>query len=663
MAAHFPEDNKKQSSGAKASRSYSGQATGSRFSRGTSEPGQIPYGQAYNTSQTFDSGQAFGSGEGHGYGYDYDYSQPKRKKKRGAGRVVGIIVAVVLVALLAVGGTCGYMLYDSAKQVKADAKQALAQVSAIKKAAESGDGAALSSAMDVIVAKTDSINAELEKPVWTIASYVPVYGEDVKTVKKLASSAETLVNDALTPISKSVSGLSLKNLITDGAVDVDLLSTLSSAVLDSLPTIQSFASEVSSLPEPHISQVKSIVDKIKEPISEAEELIDNAKPILENLPNMLGANGQTRQYLIIAQNNSELRATGGLPGSWGCISVTDGQISMGEFQSILHMDGLEVDMTEEERVAIATNMNTDPAQVNCTADFTRVGEMSQDYWEQVTGTTVDGVVAIDPIFLQRLLALTGGITAPDGTTVDGTNAAQVLLSDTYWKFGNDGTAQDEFFSTVAALCFDQVMSNLGDADLESLMNVFTESAKDGRILGWMANSSEEELMDLFGIAGELGSDATKPVLGVYFNDDTYSKMSWYFQANTTVDEGTKNADGTITYNCTTVVTNTVTKDIISKAYQYIYGGNTLKRSRDDIVYFMFLYGPAGGTISNVQVAGDGLVEDSEISTNTMSGLDVVRLHCNTQAQESMTVTYQVTCAAGSEALTVRTTPLAQESLM
>ena len=45
------------------------------------------------------------------------------------------------------------------------------------------------------------------------------------------------------------------------------------------------------------------------------------------------------------------------------------------------------------------------------------------------------------------------ITAPDGATLDGTNTAQALLSDVYWKYGDDGDAQDAYFASVAELAF------------------------------------------------------------------------------------------------------------------------------------------------------------------------------------------------------------------
>lgn len=39
---------------------------------------------------------------------------------------------------------------------------------------------------------------------------------------------------------------------------------------------------------------------------------------------------------------------------------------------------------------------------------------------------------IDPVFLQSLLGLMCGVTTEDGTVVDGTNAAEILLNKMYY---------------------------------------------------------------------------------------------------------------------------------------------------------------------------------------------------------------------------------------
>ena len=583
--------------------------------------------------------------------------------RRHTGRIVAAVVGIVLVAFLVIGGSLGFLFYRSAMTVKDSATALMSEASVLKDSLKDGDADTLSESVENVVEKAAFVNAEVHTPIWNVMAAVPVLGEDVRSVQTLGIVASDLVNEALVPVTKSVSGMKLSELMQDGSVNVALIQALSDSVTDAIPVIQTSVDTITSLPKAHIPQIQEVLDKVQIPLADAEGLIDQIKPILDVLPQMLGADG-ARTYLVIAQNNAELRATGGLPGSWGTITIDNGVISMGEFMTILHEPGLEVPITDEERAAIATNMNTDPAQVNCTADFVRVGELSKEYWAQMGKGNVDGVIAIDPIFLQRLLALTGGFSAPDGKAVDGTNAAQVLLSDTYWKFGNNGDAQDAYFSSVASLAFGQVMNNLGEAGMTDLWDVADQSAKDGRLLVWMANEDEQNLMVEMGFSGRLESDPAKPVLGVYFNDDTYSKISWYAAAKTQIGEGVKNADGTTTYDVTTTLTNTITPQEAMAAPLYIYGGNPDKRSTSDMLNFVFFYAPAGGTISNMTVSDGALFTDYGINEASLSGLQVLRMRTHLKSGETATFTYQVTVSAdATESLALRTTPLAQESLM
>ena len=168
---------------------------------------------------------------------------------------------------------------------------------------------------------------------------------------------------AVAPICQSLSGEKLSDLLQDGSVNT--------------PHAQGGLRR-----RPTPPQVQAVLDKVQEPLGKADGMLDQLKPILNVPPQMLGEGGQ-RSYLIIAQNNSELRATGGLPGSWGVLTVTDGKIEMnGDFTSILHQPGLQAQITEGERAASGSNMDVDPAQVNTIPDFSRVGALSRDFWAQ-----------------------------------------------------------------------------------------------------------------------------------------------------------------------------------------------------------------------------------------------------------------------------------------
>lgn len=598
------------------------------------------------------------SGGGH-------HHHHRHHRHRHRGRVVAIVVAVVVAVVLVAAGTFGALLYRSAMTVRDRASSVIAQASTLEEALESDDEEALSSVVDTIVAHVDVINDEVSTPLWDVATLVPVVGEDIRSVQTLGSAAYTLVNEALVPIADSVSGVSLSNLIQDGAINVDLVRTLSDSVEGAIPVVRSSVETITSLPEAHIPQLQEVLSEVQEPLGELQSALDLVEPVLDVLPQMLGADGQTRTYLVIAQNNAEVRSTGGLPGSWVTISVTDGVMTLGESTTLVNQPGFDVPVSEEERIHLGMTIGTNAAQMTMTPNFVRVGELAQGYWEQAGYGTVDGVISVDPIFLQRLLGLTGGFTASDGTVIDGTTAAEELLSGTYWKFGNDGDAQDEYFGAVAALAFEHVMNNLGSVELGDFLDVINESAEDGRLLVWMADETEEDVVMQAGLAGELGDDPTTPVLGVYINDATVSKISWYAAVGTAIGEGVENEDGTTTYDVTTTITNTITEEEAEAAPTYVSGSASDKRDTSDMLDYVYFWAPAGGSISDFEVSEGGTVREGSTGTEAnIYGLQLRYFYIHARAGETVTISYKVTVSAeATEPLALKTTPLAQESLM
>ena len=590
------------------------------------------------------------------------YASARAGSGMSRGKKVGIVVGIVLAVLLVVGGTCGVLLYNSVTSIRAQAQEIMDQVDPLKEALKSGDAAAIDSSVGTVQERMAAINAEVHGPLWTLASWLPVVGEDVRSVQSLGDAGQALVDEALVPIANDVAGTGLSGLFKDGVVNVGLIQTVSETLDSSLPTIESSLDTIASLPEANIPQLAEILGRVQGPVKEAQGLIDQVQPVLDVLPQMLGADGQTRTYLVLAQNNSEVRSTGGMPGSWGTVTITDGAISMGEFTSVVNQEGFDVPVLEEELNHIGWTLGTNAAQVTYTPNFVRTGEMASEYWRQAGLGEVDGVIAIDPVFLQWLLGLTGGFTAPDGSTIDGSNAAQALLSDTYWKFGNDATAQDEYFGSVAALAFQNIMSGIGNVDMTDLMDVIARGGETGRLLVWMVNEDEESVMRDFGLSGEMGSDPAAPELGVYLNDATWSKIDWYASCYTQIGEGVVNDDGTTSYSVTTTLVNTMTSEQAVTAPKYVSGYNPSKREASDMLTYVYFFAPMGGSISNMNIVGSGSC--GGFTNATGYGLPMSYALTSLLAGESLTFTYTVTTSAEAESpLALRTTPLAQESLM
>lgn len=48
-----------------------------------------------------------------------------------------------------------------------------------------------------------------------------------------------------------------------------------------------------------------------------------------------------------------------------------------------------------------------------------------------SNTQLDGVIMVDPVFLQELTKISGNVTIPDGTVLTGDNTAEFLLNKVY----------------------------------------------------------------------------------------------------------------------------------------------------------------------------------------------------------------------------------------
>lgn len=576
------------------------------------------------------------------------------------GRRIAAIVGAVVAVLVVVCGISGALVYRDAMDVLDQSKDVMAQATTISDALKNGNGDELNSTVQGMASEVSSMHAKTSGPLWTAASYVPVLGDDIRVACGVVEQADNLMQNAFVPAAQSLQGVSLSTLLTDATVDVQTLETVSAALSQAQPVVKQASEAIDALPQAHVGKVRDAVDKVRGPIASAAETLRGLNEIAPMLPQMLGANG-TRNYLLVAQNLAELRSTGGLPGSMGILTVDNGHISMGEFaglQELTNTEGGHYGFTDEE-VAIwgggRDRLGQYFGDTNLIPDFARDSQIWSEWWQDKKGTAVDGVIAIDPVLLQKLLALTGGIEV-DGYSIDGSNAAKALLNDAYNEMPIDQT--DQFFSDVASQAFDHVMGSLGSVSLPDLVQTLGDAVGEQHLFAWMANADEQALVEKAGAAGALGNDSANPQLGVFISDDTWSKKSWFFSTDTQVSDGTTNADGTTTYHVTTTLTNHLTADEANNSVKYITGTNLARRDNTDMVMWIYLVAPAGGSISNVsQEGGDMTLQDfTELPYN---GLSVTFANPRIDGGETMTVTYTVTCAAGAAPMTVRTTPTAQ----
>jgi len=79
------------------------------------------------------------------------------------------------------------------------------------------------------------------------------------------------------------------------------------------------------------------INKIKVELKEGRVLLERVVAMTEILPFWAGYPGKT-SFLVLLQNNDELRPTGGFLGTYGILEIKDGDISRFDTHDIYHMD-------------------------------------------------------------------------------------------------------------------------------------------------------------------------------------------------------------------------------------------------------------------------------------------------------------------------------------
>lgn len=581
-----------------------------------------------------------------------------RKGERKNRRVAAVVAAIVAVVLV-VFGVSGFMLLSSAKTVKSQAKETVEIVGGLKDKVTSGDFSTLPDDAKKIDELCSSMKKETSSPVWTMASFIPVYGSDINAARTMVDALSDVSSGALVPMADNLAQATPGKLFQDGTINVSALQAVADSLSDSSKAFKSANKKVQGIGDTHIAQVTELVDKAKDGFATLNGAVDAAEKVAPVLPQMLGANGQTRNYLLYAMNNVEIRACGGFGGSQGLISVTDGQMSIGEFVPRIGLSEDEAveSVDEEDEALFGNHSNLYNSGNTYSPDWPRNSQRVAALWKSQYGQDVDGVVGIDPVFLQYLLGLVGNVSLPDGTVVDGTNAAKVLMHDVYWNYPVEES--DGIFASVASAAFDKILGGIGDVDVTKLVGAFERGAEEGRLIAWMRNDDEQNAIKETGIDASLpdpDDPSADPVAGVYFNNLSFSKLDWYLNADTQIGQGVKNGDGTCSYRITVTLTNIMTQEEAGKLPDYVAAGAS-DAARDDERLNVSVFAPTGGNISDLTVEGTQF----GLGAATWHGIPFYSGTVDLHAGETTTITYTLTTSAeaGDKPLTLRQTPTCQ----
>ena len=513
----------------------------------------------------------------------------RRIKRRKRIRRLLIVVLAILLGLLGLAGWFGI----SAWQAKQEADAALTAATGIQESISTGDMDALDEQITELTDHVHGAYAQTSSTIWTMASHIPYIGVDVTAVRTAVTAMENICVQAMPGLQdalRAVNGIQVEN----GTIDIGGLSDAADGLAKADTAMTSAMRQLNGIQTPHLDKLADAVEQVQDRLEPMQDMVHNAAVFASVAPAMLDSDGGApRTYLILSQTNSELRPGGGLPGSWGTMTIANGTMSIQEFAPPpAEFTTPVVTLTAEERALFTDKLARVPQDVNFTPDFPRTGEIAQAMWQQSTQQTVDGVIAIDPVFLQRMLAVSGPVTVSNGVTLDGTNTAQYLLNQVYIDMPE--AEQNDYFSDVAATVFTHIMQHANDP--KGFLNAVASSITDGHLKLWSAHQEEQDQLLTTPIAGALKTTASTPEVGVYLSDISQAKMDWYLRREVSVEYDKVGISGGDQYTVHIKLTNILTDEEAASLPRYIVGPFLDDLTAGQVRTGAFVYAPAGGRL-------------------------------------------------------------------
>ncbi|MCD6225956.1 DUF4012 domain-containing protein [bacterium] len=185
-----------------------------------------------------------------------------------------------------------------------------------------------------------------------------------------------------------------------------------------LSRIEDLTAKIDPYRYPEEIKGKKIREKLilgKEQIKEIALLFREGKPLLEKMPYLLGKD-ETRKYLLIFQNDGELRPTGGFWTAYGILAVDNGKITPLVSEDMYALDkrfNSSIPAPEPIKKYLKNVYYWHLRDMNLSPDFRLSLEQFLPLYQKVAREKkVDGVVAVDTQVLVSLLKVLGRVGVP-----------------------------------------------------------------------------------------------------------------------------------------------------------------------------------------------------------------------------------------------------------
>lgn len=272
------------------------------------------------------------------------------------------------------------------------------------------------------------------------------------------------------------------------------------------------------------------------------------------------------KYLVLMQNNNELRPTGGFIGSFAEVETSGGVVKNIVFDTNIYT---------RDKAFAATNAIEPPTVLktfcpdgkwtmrdsNWSVDYPTAAKQIAWFYSQEGGSAVDGVIAVDTTYFEKILNIIGPVNLPQyNLTITADNffdEIQYKIEKEYYNDPRNWSINEP--KTILKDLFSAITSKLNDkSKYLEIVKVTYEALNQKHIIIQVNNSEVQNYLLEKNWAGAINQDYTGDYL--YINNANLAATKSSLEVRQEVNLNSQISGNTVTKNLRIIRTHTGTGD-------------------------------------------------------------------------------------------------------
>ena len=318
-------------------------------------------------------------------------------------------------------------------------------------------------------------------------------------------------------------------------------------------------------------QIKSNLVSIQNTIGETSKFIKDGKPIIGKISWFLGKDSP-RKYLMIFQNDGELRPSGGFWTAYSTLTISNGKVTPGSASNIYDLDDKINSKIPAPRLIKSYHLKVNYLNLrdsNLSPDFPTDGQIFLEQYLKATKSKekFDAVVAIDTQLLVDMVRVLGKLDTRVGTFTTEPDkrcdGCPQIIYEMQWMSGRPRDYieknRKDFMNPLMSALLANVMGS-EKTKMSPLIESFFKNINQKHIMVYFPDAEMQNIGNLANITGKI-VDTEKSVDYLHLNDANFASaksnifITQKIKHDITIKNGVAEHKISVTYTNPTAASN------------------------------------------------------------------------------------------------------------